>query len=483
MRSTRVTPSIAPLERAFLVGITLPRVRREDELQNLSELELLARSAGAEVVGRTLQSRTRVDGTTFVGKGKIEELAREIHDRGANLVIFDDDLTPAQARNIEKILEVNVIDRTELILDIFARRARTRQARIQVEIAQLNYALPRLRRLWEHLGRQAGGIGTRGPGETQIEVDRRKARDRIASLERELEKIHRGAEERRKRREGLFTVTIVGYTNAGKSTLLNRIAGSGVLESDRLFSTLDSTTRRVMSPGGEPFLLTDTIGFIRKLPTHLVDSFKVTLLDVREADLLLHVADASIDRCDEHIAVVNAVLDDVLAKGGRGDAPRRRERSDRSRSQQSRPHRRLRPEERAPRQAPGGGARERRDGRRDGRASRRSSRLTSARSSWRRRFWFPPRTAGPSPSSNGLRRFSRESSRGDEWFSGCGCGSGRSRFSRGKAPFACDSRRPHKPDGISRLNRSRSPSIVTHGYLRTISARCEARAGLAALSA
>jgi GTP-binding protein HflX len=316
MRSTRITPSTAPLERAFLIGVTLPRRRREDEFQNLGELELLARSAGADVVGRTLQSRTRVDGTTFVGSGKIEELAREVHDRGANLVIFDDDLSPAQARNIEKILDVNVIDRTELILDIFARRARTRQARIQVEIAQLNYALPRLRRLWEHLGRQAGGIGTRGPGETQIEVDRRRARDRIASLSRELEKIHRGAGERRKRREGIFTVTIVGYTNAGKSTLLNRLAGSGVLESDRLFSTLDSTTRRVVTPGGEPFLLTDTVGFIRKLPHHLVESFKVTLLDVREADLLLHVADASIERCDDHIAVVNGVLDDVLARRG-----------------------------------------------------------------------------------------------------------------------------------------------------------------------
>jgi GTP-binding protein HflX len=316
MRSTRITPSTAPLERAFLVGVTLPRRRREDEFQNLSELELLARSAGADVVGRTLQSRTRIDGTTFVGSGKIEELAREIHDRGANLVIFDDDLSPAQARNIEKILDVNVIDRTELILDIFARRARTRQARIQVEIAQLNYALPRLRRLWEHLSRQAGGIGTRGPGETQIEVDRRRARDRMASLSRELEKIDRGAGERRKRREGIFTVTIVGYTNAGKSTLLNRLAGSSVLESDRLFSTLDSTTRRVQSPEGEPFLLTDTVGFIRKLPHHLVESFKVTLLDVREADLLLHVADASIERCDDHVAVVNGVLDEVLARRG-----------------------------------------------------------------------------------------------------------------------------------------------------------------------
>ncbi len=319
MRPPRNTPATAPIERAFLVGVTLPRVRREDELQNLSELELLARTAGAEVVGRTLQSRTRIDGTTFVGKGKVEELAREIHDRGANLVIFDDDLTPAQARNIEKIVEVNVIDRTELILDIFARRARTRQARIQVEIAQLNYALPRLRRLWEHLSRQAGGIGTRGPGETQIEVDRRRARDRMASLSRELEKIHRGAGERRKRREGIFTVTIVGYTNAGKSTLLNRIAGSGVLESDRLFSTLDSTTRRVAGPGGEPFLLTDTIGFIRKLPHHLVESFKLTLHDVREADLLLHVADAAIDRREEHIAVVNGVLEEVLPKRAPGE--------------------------------------------------------------------------------------------------------------------------------------------------------------------
>lgn len=200
MRSTRVSPSIAPVERAYLVGITLPRVRREDEIENLRELELLARTAGAVVVGRTIQSRTRVDGTTFIGEGKLESLGQALHDLDANLVIFDDDLTPAQARNIEKRLDVNVIDRTELILDIFARRARTRQARIQVEIAQLTYALPRLRRLWEHLSRQEGGIGTRGPGETQIEVDRRRARDRMTNLAKELEKIHRGAEERRKRR-------------------------------------------------------------------------------------------------------------------------------------------------------------------------------------------------------------------------------------------------------------------------------------------
>jgi GTP-binding protein HflX len=320
MRSTRVSPSIAPVERAYLVGITLPRVRREDELENLRELELLARTAGAVVVGRTIQGRTRVDGATFIGEGKLESLGQALHDLDANLVIFDDDLTPAQARNIEKRLDVNVIDRTELILDIFARRARTRQARIQVEIAQLTYALPRLKRLWEHLSRQEGGIGTRGPGETQIEVDRRRARDRMANLAKELEKIHRGAEERRKRREGLFNVALVGYTNAGKSTLLNRIAGSDVLESDRLFSTLDSTTRRVNGLRGEPFLLTDTIGFIRKLPAHLVASFKVTLLDVREADLLLHVADAAVPGREDHIAVVNAVLEEVLGKAPGGDA-------------------------------------------------------------------------------------------------------------------------------------------------------------------
>jgi len=302
----------APRERALLVGLTLPTVRREDELENLRELDSLATAAGATVVGHTIQNRTRIDGSTYVGHGKVGELARLVRERDVNLVVFDDDLSPAQARNLENELEVNVIDRTELILDIFARRARTRQARIQVEIAQLNYALPRLRRLWEHLSRQAGGIGTRGPGETQIEVDRRKAYDRIAHLNRELDKIGAAAGERRKRRRSLTNVTIIGYTNAGKSTLLNRLARSSVLESAQLFSTLDSTTRRVRAPGGETFLLTDTIGFIRKLPTHLVASFKATLQDVREADLLLHVVDASHSRHEDHIGVVNAVLEEVL---------------------------------------------------------------------------------------------------------------------------------------------------------------------------
>ncbi len=318
MRSHRVPQSKAPVERAFLVGVTLPAVRREAEAENLRELEALARSAGADIAGSTIQNRTRIDGSTFIGSGKLDELAGIIHERDVNLVIFDDDLSPAQARNIEKRLDVNVIDRSELILDIFARRARTKQARIQVEIAQLKYMLPRLRRLWAHLERQEAGIGTRGPGETQIEVDRRRAYDRMASLGRELDRIHRGVEERRRRREGLFNVAIVGYTNAGKSTLLNRVSGSEVLESPRLFSTLDSTTRRVRGPSGEPFLLTDTIGFIRKLPPHLVASFRATLLDVSEAELLLHVVDASNPRRDDHIEIVNTVLDGVLSKERHG---------------------------------------------------------------------------------------------------------------------------------------------------------------------
>lgn len=313
MRRRFHTPSTgAPAERAFLVGVQLPGRSRELEEENLDELELLAKTAGAEVVGRTVQSRTRIDGSTFIGEGKLESLAREVHDQSINLVIFDDDLSPAQARNVERRLEVNVIDRTELILDIFARRARTKQARIQVEIAQLRYALPRLRRLWDHLSRQAGGIGTRGPGETQLEVDRRRVRERIAKLKKELAAIDKRVVERRKQRKSLFNAAIVGYTNAGKSTLLNRMAGSRVLQSSRLFSTLDSTTRRIECPGTRAFLLTDTIGFIRKLPPHLVDSFRATLRDVREAHLLLHLIDVSNPRHEEQSEVVGRVLEDVL---------------------------------------------------------------------------------------------------------------------------------------------------------------------------
>ncbi len=305
-------PPKSPDESAFLVGVKLPRSTLEDEQENVAELELLATTAGADVTGSIIQQRTRLDGATYIGKGKLEELAAAVEEKNINLVIFDDDLSPAQSRNIEKSVGVNVIDRTELILDIFSKRARTRQARIQVEIAQLTYAMPRLKRLWDHLSRQAGGIGTKGPGETQLEVDRRKARERIAALKRELVKIESRTKERRKNREDLFNVTIVGYTNAGKSTLLNRLSGSDVLESDRLFSTLDSTTRRVELPDGSAFLMTDTIGFIRKLPAHLVASFHATLLDVEEADLLLHVVDSSSPRFADKVSVVNEVLHKVL---------------------------------------------------------------------------------------------------------------------------------------------------------------------------
>jgi GTP-binding protein HflX len=313
-------PKSRPAERALLVGVKLPGSSFREEEANIAELGLLARSAGAVIVDSTIQQRTRLDGSTYIGAGKLEEIAGRVAEGRVDLVIFDDDLSPAQARNIEKRLSVNVIDRTELILDIFARRARTRQARIQVEIAQMNYALPRLRRLWEHLSRQAGGIGTRGPGETQIEVDRRRIRERIASLGRELERIENRARERRKRRRRLFNVTIVGYTNAGKSTLLNRLAGSEVLESSRLFSTLDSTTRRVELSDAGPVLFTDTIGFIRKLPAHLVASFHATLLDVEEADLLVHLVDASEPQREDRIRIVNDVLRRILAGGPARDA-------------------------------------------------------------------------------------------------------------------------------------------------------------------
>lgn len=312
-------PSRAPEERAYLVGVTLPRIKREETIEHIHELELLARTASADVIGHTIQNRTRIDGSTYIGEGKINDLAKAVYDQKINLVIFDDDLSPAQARNIEKRLGINIIDRTELILDIFARRARTRQAKIQVEIAQLIYALPRLRRLWDHLSRQAGGIGTRGPGETQLEVDRRKVRERIAHLKRELGKISRGVSERRKKRSTLFNVTAVGYTNAGKSTLLNRVAGSRVVQSNLLFSTLDSTTRKIEGADGKRFTLTDTIGFIRKLPPHLVASFRATLLDVREADLLLHVVDAATPGYEERITAVNTVLGSVLKDAASGD--------------------------------------------------------------------------------------------------------------------------------------------------------------------
>lgn len=298
----------AEVERAYLVGVSLPDSRVAREHEHLAELALLAETAGAEVVGRSVQARTRIDGTTYVGSGKAAQIKEECERAGANLLIFDDDLSPAQARNLEKILGINVIDRTELILDIFARHAKTQQSKIQVELAQLQYALPRLTRLWEHLSRQAGGMGLRGPGETQLEVDRRRIRYRMTALRRKLKKVGRRRETLRQSRNGQPTVALIGYTNAGKSTLMRRLTGADVLVEDQLFATLDTTTRRITGGSHRDIFLIDTVGFIRKLPDHLMTSFRATLEDTAQADLYLHVVDASHDMYEEQMEVTDATV-------------------------------------------------------------------------------------------------------------------------------------------------------------------------------
>ena len=298
-------------ERAILVGVSLPNTTVEDEQESLDELAQLAHTAGAEVVDRFVQNRTRLDGKTYIGSGMVERIkaAAEMHE--ANLLIFDDELRPAQGREIEKATELKVIDRTELILDIFARRARTKVARAQVELAQLEYELPRLRRLWDHLQRLGGGIGTRGPGETQLESDRRGVRVRITMLKKVLKGVEIDRHEQRKRRADMVRVALVGYTNAGKSTLMNALSGAEVLTEDLLFATLDPTTRKLELAGGHEALLTDTVGLIKKLPHHLVVSFHATLEVVADADLLLHVVDASRPNCERYMDLADAVLKDM----------------------------------------------------------------------------------------------------------------------------------------------------------------------------
>jgi len=296
-------------EQAILVGVGRGPLDRRALDEHLDELERLAETAGARVAGRIVQDRGPVSPPTLLRSGKVQELKRLCEETGAKLVISDDDLSPAQVRNLETEVEATVLDRSGLILDIFARRARSREARTQVELAQLRYLLPRLTRRWTHLERQAGGIGQRGVGETQLETDRRLVRKRVAKLESELKSIESERRERRKRRGGVPKVALVGYTNAGKSTILNLLTGAGTFVEDRLFATLDPLVRRVDRPGTKPFLVIDTVGFIRKLPHHLVASFRSTLEEAAEADLLLHVADASSATLAEHLRATTETLE------------------------------------------------------------------------------------------------------------------------------------------------------------------------------
>jgi len=294
-------------EQCILVGIITGGTTDEQSQEYLDELEFLAETAGAMAVKRFVQRLPMANPRTFVGTGKLEEIRLYIKEHQIEMVVFDDDLTPGQLRNIEKELECKVLDRTILILDIFASRARTSHARTQVELAQMQYMLPRLKRLWTHLERQKGGIGLRGPGESQIETDRRIIQTRIALLKEKLKDIDKQMSVQRSNRGQLVRVALVGYTNVGKSTIMNLLAKSEVFAENKLFATLDTTVRKVVVEN-LPFLLTDTVGFIRKLPHQLVESFKSTLDEVREADLLIHVVDLSHPNFEDHINVVNETL-------------------------------------------------------------------------------------------------------------------------------------------------------------------------------
>lgn len=320
-----------PIEHAFVVGAELkypPQAETSFEIEDsLEELATLAVTAGLEVEGGTYQRLENINPSTLIGSGKVDELVSYRDELGIDVFLFDDELSPRQQRELEKRLNVKIVDRTALILDIFARHARTREGQLQVELAQYEYRLPRLTRMWTHLARQAGGraggatggVGLRGPGETQLEVDRREINHRIAHLRRELEKVraHRARHRQQRQRSGISVVAIVGYTNAGKSTLLNQLAQADVLAADQLFATLDPTTRQVTLPSKNQVLFSDTVGFIQKLPTNLVAAFRATLEEIVEADLILHVVDITHPNAAEQAAVVN----ETLALLGAQDVP------------------------------------------------------------------------------------------------------------------------------------------------------------------
>lgn len=305
--------STAPItERVILVGLITRFQDAEKVNEYLDELAFLSETAGATTVKRFIQKLDSPDSRTFVGKGKLEEIIAYIKANDIQIAIFDDELTPSQLKNIERVIGCRVLDRTTLILDIFAKRARTAQAKTQVELAQYKYLLPRLTRMWTHLEKQRGGIGMRGPGETEIETDRRVIRDKLSKLRERLSEIDKQNSTQRKRRGEIVRVALVGYTNVGKSTIMNVISKSDVFAENKLFATLDTTVRKVVLDT-VPFLLSDTVGFIRKLPHDLVESFKSTLDEVREADILVHVVDISHNNFEEHIRVVNETLADIGA--------------------------------------------------------------------------------------------------------------------------------------------------------------------------